>query len=197
MPAKRHDARDLLADAAARLFLEQGYDAVSVDDIAAAAGVSRRTFFRLFPRKEAVFFADHTDRLERLRVALCRRHGETPYDAARRALLLLAAEYDAAPQQMAHRNQMILANRELLAWDLQLDLAYEEALVATLAQDADDPLRATVLGGAMMGVVRAVLRAWFANGTAGSLVELGGQALSLLEQGFNPARGRVLSLEAR
>lgn len=44
---------------ALRLFSEQGYEATSVDEIADASGISRRTFFRQFRSKEDVVFADH------------------------------------------------------------------------------------------------------------------------------------------
>ena len=50
---------DAIVDAAFRLFAENGYDATSVDDIAAAAGVSRSSFFRLFGSKEMVIFPEH------------------------------------------------------------------------------------------------------------------------------------------
>jgi AcrR family transcriptional regulator len=46
--------QDELARVAVRLFLDRGYDSVSVDEIAAAAGMSVRTFFRYFATKEAV-----------------------------------------------------------------------------------------------------------------------------------------------
>ncbi|MDF3983400.1 helix-turn-helix domain containing protein [Luteibacter sp. PPL201] len=49
--------RARLVDASLVLFARQGYDMVSVDDIAAAAGVSRRTFFNYFAGKEEVVFA--------------------------------------------------------------------------------------------------------------------------------------------
>jgi AcrR family transcriptional regulator len=50
----RKKAATKLADQeqALRLFIEKGYDATTVDEIAAAAGVSHMTFFRYFPRKE-------------------------------------------------------------------------------------------------------------------------------------------------
>ncbi len=50
-----------LADAAVDLFIRQGYEETSIEEIAAAAGVSRRTFFRYFPTKEAVILEPMVD----------------------------------------------------------------------------------------------------------------------------------------
>ena len=59
-----------LAAVAQRLFLDSGFDATSVDDIAAAAGISRRTFFRYFATKADVLFAESQEELRRFRAAL-------------------------------------------------------------------------------------------------------------------------------
>ena len=45
------------------MFVEKGYDATTVEEIAAAAGVSHMTFFRYFPRKEEVVEYDEYDPL--------------------------------------------------------------------------------------------------------------------------------------
>lgn len=52
----RSSSREALEEAATELFLEHGYDATTVDDIAARAGVSRATFFNYFPTKSAVLW---------------------------------------------------------------------------------------------------------------------------------------------
>ncbi len=52
----RGAVRVQLAELAIELFVEHGYDATTVDDIAAAAGVSKRSFFRYFPTKDDVLF---------------------------------------------------------------------------------------------------------------------------------------------
>lgn len=53
---KRLVTRQAISNAATRLFWERGFDAVTVDEIAAVAGVGRMTVFNYFPRKEDLFF---------------------------------------------------------------------------------------------------------------------------------------------
>lgn len=66
----RARTRALLLDAALALFVRQGYDATSIDEIAARAGVGRMTFFNHFPHKEDLLLAWVATRRERLRQAL-------------------------------------------------------------------------------------------------------------------------------
>jgi mycofactocin system transcriptional regulator len=67
-----------LALVALELFLEHGFDATSVDDIAAAAGVSRRTFFRYFPTKAAVLWNEFDAEIEQLRDLLAQADDAEP-----------------------------------------------------------------------------------------------------------------------
>lgn len=81
---KRLATRQSISDAATRLFLERGFDAVTIDDIAAAADVGRMTVFNHFPRKEDMFF----DREEEIRTLAFdavrgRRRGVSPIEATR------------------------------------------------------------------------------------------------------------------
>src|SRR5207245_9584963 len=81
-------------EAALSLFNERGFDAVTIDDIASAADVSRRTFFRYFASKEDVILSDHPRRLDELQAALDRRPAEEPaLTALRNAVLCLADTY--------------------------------------------------------------------------------------------------------
>lgn len=73
---------------ALRLFAEQGYEATSVDEIAEAAGISRRTFFRQFRAKEDVVFADHEILLAQAADFLAGEHDD-PWDAVREAAVLV------------------------------------------------------------------------------------------------------------
>ncbi|MBK6045790.1 TetR/AcrR family transcriptional regulator [Streptomyces sp. MBT55] len=77
-----------VSDAAITMFLERGFDKVSVAEVAAAADISKPTLFRYFPAKEDLVlhrFADHED--EAALVVTGRSRDETPLDALRRHFL--------------------------------------------------------------------------------------------------------------
>jgi AcrR family transcriptional regulator len=89
---KQEVVRDALAGAAERLFLSRGFEETTVEDIAQAAGVSRRTFFRHFESKEDVL-ARHAERFgEELYAALAARPADEPPIAAIRNAILPAFE---------------------------------------------------------------------------------------------------------
>jgi len=90
---KRLATRDAISNAATRLFLERGFDHVTVDEIAAAADVGRMTVFNHFPRKEDMFFDRDEEARERLREALRQRGpGVAPVEALRALAHRLVAE---------------------------------------------------------------------------------------------------------
>ena len=72
---KKARTRDAISGAAIALFLQRGYDAVSIAEIAAAADVSRRTLFAYFPTKDDLVlhrFADHEDEAARVLTVVAR-----------------------------------------------------------------------------------------------------------------------------
>jgi AcrR family transcriptional regulator len=85
---KKARVRETIAATAIRMFLESGFDQVSITDIAREADVSRRTLFAYFPTKEDLVlqrFADHED--EAARIVRQRRSDQPPLDALRAAQL--------------------------------------------------------------------------------------------------------------
>jgi AcrR family transcriptional regulator len=98
-----------VAAAAVRLYAEHGYEATSADQIAAAAGLSRSTFFRQFRSKEDVVFADHDTLLEQAQAFLAEPHDD-PWDAVCRAAELVFGHFAALGDLAQLRYQVV--NRE-------------------------------------------------------------------------------------
>jgi AcrR family transcriptional regulator len=90
---KRLATRKGISDTATRLFMERGFDHVTVDEIAAAADVGRMTVFNHFPRKEDMFFDRDEEGREILREALRQRDpGVAPIETLRLLAHRLVAE---------------------------------------------------------------------------------------------------------
>src|ERR1700678_3423705 len=86
-------ARSEIAAAALRLFSDKGFSGVTVDQIVAAAGVSRRTFFRYFETKEDALLADYPELTATLTERLIDGGADHPLEAVRSGLHHLADWY--------------------------------------------------------------------------------------------------------
>src|ERR1700678_2942198 len=107
---KRLATRQAISDAATRLFIERGFDQVTVDEIAAAADVGRMTVFNHFPRKEDMFFDRDEEGREMLRQALRQRDpGTSPIEALRLLAHRLIAERSPAIEFSARSQSVIKA----------------------------------------------------------------------------------------
>lgn len=185
---KKQRTREAFADAARELFAARGYDATTIDDLAQAAGVSRRTFFRYFQSKEAVLFPVRVEQLARFRAILARSvRGEAPFDRVRRALIAIGEELVSDRDRVVALNDVVLSHPALIAHEQKLDLELEAAIAAALAEgevkSKAGRRRARVLAGATFGAVRAVIREWFAERGKTDLIALGNEALDLIDRG--------------
>ena len=110
---KKNATRDRIRACALELFREQGYDATTVEQIAAAAGVSHMTFFRYFPAKEDVAVSDSYDPL--LAGLLEQTPAGSPLiDRVRAALLRgLSQLYDADRDTLLAQNKLIVSTPAL------------------------------------------------------------------------------------
>lgn len=144
---KRLATRDSIADAATRLFLERGFDAVTVDEIAAAADVGRMTVFNHFPRKEDMFFDRDEEGREALRDALrTRAAGISPIETLRLLAHRLVAEerpyvsFFPGSQRFVETvegSATLLARARAIRDEIARDVA--PALAASAGRPADDP----------------------------------------------------------
>jgi AcrR family transcriptional regulator len=111
---KRSTTRDHIADIAIDLFCARGFDSVSVDDVAQAAGIARRTLFRYYPSKSAIPWGDFDVHLSQLRDLFAGFAAEVPLREALRSGLLAFNTFDAAEAiRLAQRHRRV---RGLPAW---------------------------------------------------------------------------------
>jgi AcrR family transcriptional regulator len=174
--------RESLVSAARALFRAQGYEATTIDQIAAGAGVARRTFFRHFPSKEAVIFPHADARIAAFREALRPRAGEGPEQAVRRAVLETAREFARHKDEQLLQHDLVASSPELAAYEQRVDRRWEEALFEALLEVDGDELAARVLAGALCGGLRAVLRVWLGSRGKLDLAALGAKALDALAE---------------
>lgn len=180
----RQRTHDALHSAAMRLFAERGYEATSVEDIADAAGVSVRTFFRYFGSKEDVLFARSMDIDALVNALASQPPSVTPLDAIQRA-------YHAQPAPTADEAAIHVLFHRAMSSSAALQGRYLEGiqefrsrLACTLAARAGrpEPTDADVLA-AMIGqtLLDHALSCWMAAGAAGDLATEVDAAFARLE----------------
>ncbi|MFF3345396.1 TetR family transcriptional regulator [Streptomyces sp. NPDC002779] len=163
--AQKAATRKALQEAAHRMFEERGYAQTTVRDIAAAAGVTERTFFRYFPSKEDLVLDEVLDLIPVMRAhVVARPADEDPYTAVLGACLDLIADgtpglmFSGPPQRFPGRPV-----RQFLPVLSQFEDGLADALLERLAghrPGAATPLRAAVLARAAVGAMRSALFAY-------------------------------------
>ena len=161
---RRATSRAELEQVAFGLFAARGFDATTVDQIAAAAGIGRRTFFRYFPSKNDIPWGAFEDELERMRVRLKACPPEVPLaDAIRVALIDFNR---VAPEQVPlHRRRMELILRvpTLLAHSTLRFTAWREVVAEFVAERTgrrQDDLAPQAVAHAVLGVAIAAYEHW-------------------------------------
>ncbi|MEW2249572.1 TetR family transcriptional regulator [Streptomyces sp. NPDC058733] len=162
---KRQLVADELTQAALTLLARDGFDAVTVDEIAAAAGVSKRTFFRYFASKEDVV----VQFLAGLGTAMCEelagRPAEEPPSAALRTTVWRSVDACAGHADRALRVvQLILRTPALLGRFLERQAQWREELAAELARrlglDPATELYPQLAAGMALAAFHTVLQRW-------------------------------------
>lgn len=138
---KKAATRQAIADAALRLFLERGYDRVSVREVADAADVSTTTLFKHFPSKESLVFDQDTE-VEAALVATVRdRPPGMSIPAALREHVLAASrrKNDPASADFGRMMAMVDDTPPLREYFRRMWMQHEDALAAAIAEDAPEP----------------------------------------------------------
>lgn len=190
---KKRQTREALGEAALTLYATQGFENTTVDQIAAAADVSRRTFFRYFPTKEAALFPSRERRLALFQQQLAQgQDQESPLESVRAALLALAQDYMQSREEFLLQQRIVEASPALLVYDAELDRRWEEAIERALVREEDNEQsqkQNRLIAGALMGLIRVILREWYAAEGKTDLAALGEQAFVLLRDGVGSLIG--------
>jgi AcrR family transcriptional regulator len=160
---RKRRTRDLIAETARSLFIERGFDSVTVADVARAADVSEGTVFNYFPTKEDLFFSQMvTFESELIEAVRARAPGEPVLTSFRRVVLdgsaRLASKEVAALIATAAR--IIMASPALRARELGIVARYTHSLAMLIAEETDandDDVEPFVVANALMGVQRALV----------------------------------------
>jgi AcrR family transcriptional regulator len=187
---KKLETRQALEHAALRLFGEKGYDQTTVEDIAEAADVAVRTFFRYFSSKQDVLFGEVvTDRITRLRTELANRPStEEPLASVIAVMDLLDFSPDEEQQVLARmelmRRQPTLVTRYLEIID-ELRSAVVEFVAERTGLDPRRDLYPALVGGAWATVWDTALKLWVESGGRRSLRGLRSEGFTALTEGLH------------
>ncbi|MBP5870954.1 MULTISPECIES: TetR family transcriptional regulator [Streptomyces] len=206
--AQRLKMRRELAAAAMELFSTKGYEATTVDEIAAAAGVARRTFFRHFRSKEEAIFPDHDDTLIRAEAVLnAAPQHEHPLDTVCRGIKEVMKMYAARPEISVARYKLTREVPTLREAEIASVARYERLFTRYLLghfdenahHDAgnDDPLLAEVAASAVVTAHNHVLRRWLRSGGQGDVEAQLDHAFAIVRRTFGTGigAGRTLAPE--
>jgi TetR/AcrR family transcriptional regulator, regulator of mycofactocin system len=181
---------------ALRLFTDQGFDSTTIEQIAAEAGVSKRTFFRYFSSKAGVLWSEFDREVDTIEAALAQVPDEEPMMEAIRRVVVTANHY--GPQdvpELRMRMNLIgcvpaLQSSAAVHYD-----AWERAIsdfAATRIGQPADSLYPLAVGRATLAACRAAYDRWSARGDADLPFYLDA-ALAALAAGFEPTVIRARS----
>lgn len=187
---KRRLTLEQITQTGLRLFQENGYEETTLDAIAAAAGISRRTFFYYLKSKEEVLLAHESGEFPHaLRPAfVAQSPDQAPLDAARKTFLALAPLYDTKESLVA--DQILRSVETLRLRKDALFVQLEEVLAEAMGELWPDPrLKPALRLDAMiaMGTLRFAKENWRQENGARPLTDYINEAFDLLHRQSKPA----------
>ena len=181
--SKKRAARHALSWAALQLATERGLDQVRVDDIAAKAGVSPRTFNNYFSSKEEAICAFNVERQEQLREAvLARPPEETLWEAVINSLVEQNSREGGPPKEYVQRVRLLILHPslqgEFLKAHAQIESILADAIAKRAGLDSENPgdvmdyLQARMMAGAVSTATRIAMHRWLFTETEESFLPI-------------------------
>ena len=184
---RRSTTQDHITDVALDLFAARGFDEVSVDDVAQAAGIARRTLFRYYASKNAIPWGDFDAYLDHMRDLLDDVDPDVPVGEALRSALLAFNAFG-AQETMRHRQRMqvILETAALQAYSMTMYAGWRAVVAAFVARrlgaKAGDLVPQTVAW-TVLGVALSAYEQWLADESV-SLAQALGDAFDTVSDGL-------------
>ncbi|MHB1539240.1 MAG: mycofactocin system transcriptional regulator [Solirubrobacteraceae bacterium] len=183
----RTTSREQVAGVALRLFVERGFEASTISDIAAAVGVSRRTILRYFDSKNDIVWGSFDENLEALRARLARAPPRQPVVAAVREAVVAFNDYgESVMPELRDRMHLITTVPTLQGHSMRRYSSWCAVIaefVATRLDMEPDDHAPQLLANAALGIAMATYRYWIEHPQA-DLLALLDDGLRLLERGF-------------
>ena len=177
---------------AMRLFSDRGYAETTVEQIADAAAISTRTFFRYFPTKEDVVLWDEYDPLV-LELLLSRPRDEPPFESMRAVTsATLEGLYERDRERLLARVRLLGSVPELRARFLEMQATSGDELAQLFARHRGlgDDLELRVTAAAIVAAVTVALDRWQRTDGKGDLLALVNEAIDALATGTRDRRRR-------
>lgn len=184
---RRSTTWEHISNVAIDLFAAGGFDEVSVDDVAEAAGIARRTLFRYYASKNALPWGDFDAHLDHLRDLLNELEPDVPIGQALRTALLAFNSFD--DQETArHRQRMrvILETAALQAYSMTMYAGWRAVVAAFVARRLDcaaEDLVPQTVAWTMLAVALSAYEHWLADESV-SLATALGDAFDTVSEGL-------------
>ncbi|MFD7261077.1 TetR family transcriptional regulator [Streptomyces sp. NPDC059874] len=191
---KRRLVSDELTEAALQLLAVKGFDLVTVDEIVAAAGVSKRTFFRYFASKEDVVVQFLADMGTGIRAELAARPvEEPPSEALRHAISIPVAACGDHSDRALRVVRLILGTPALHARFLERQAQWRDELAQELTtrMGSGVDLYPRLAAGMALTAFDAVLHRWSDSGGAEDPAELTDRAFAVIAPALDPPQAAV------
>ncbi|MFB7917615.1 TetR family transcriptional regulator [Streptomyces sp. NPDC056061] len=178
---KKEATRQAVHEATLRLTVEHGFDHVTVEAVADAAGISRRTFSNYFAGKEDALLHGEEQHIRALVQTVRDRPAEESAWTALRAAMEQFTERISPPErEWALRTRLAMRHPSLLARQLANHAALERDLADAVAPrrgPSGKPVRPTVLAAAFLSSLRIAMRMWIEEDLAREPAEVMGEIL--------------------
>ncbi|TDC97573.1 TetR family transcriptional regulator [Nonomuraea deserti] len=177
----RRAVRAELAGRALELFAERGFDETTVDDIARAAGMSKRSFFRYFPTKEDVVFGEIETMGEQVAQEIAAR---PPQEEPWQCLHAVLRGWESRINAQADAMRLVESTPALRTRLLQKRDEARTRIIQALADRGMPPLEADLAAAAAGAALDAVAREWLRTGGSIDRLTLVDRAFTMLRPAF-------------